>query len=192
MHHAFEDLGLMQKLALPRRITLKGKSGLLSDTESPARGWLAADGVSAPEGPYPPDFPDVIHWCSGPTAKFRIRVPVAGPVCVEIDCMNPLFEHQDVKIQIGDSAIEALCVPHTPPPAQFIIKIKTSFLKAGWCLMTLTMSQSTIPGQQEKRSLALIVKDIRVIADATISGRSTKPTIHSKAGTQRPSMQIRN
>jgi glycosyltransferase involved in cell wall biosynthesis len=163
MHHAFEDLGLLQRLSLPRRITLMGQSRLCPDPDAPARSWLAAGGVSPPEGPYPPEFPEIIQWCSGPVSRFRLRVPRPGRVRVQIDCMNPLFDHQELTIELDDVRVAARTLGHTAPPARAMVEFDAT-AKAGWCLMALRTSRFTVPGENDARSLALIVKDIRVMS----------------------------
>lgn len=161
MHLAFRRMGLLQRLSLPRRITLAGKSRLMPELDTEIRCWIPGRGVSPPEGPYPPDFPTVLHWCFGPSSSFRLRVASAGRVRVEIDCMNPLFDAQVLSIEVDGVDCGSHTLGHAPPPTQSLVKFEAD-LAQGWRTMTVVAAHIRTPDPGEPRALSFIVNEIRV------------------------------
>lgn len=161
LHHSLEDMGVLQKLALPKRITLMGSFRASRAHMSNANDCVAAAGVSAPEGPFFPDFPDVFRWCTAPVSQFRLFIQGTGRVRVAIDFMNPLFAEQQIAVEIQGVLVTTLSLARTAPGQRRTHVIETMAL-AGWQSMSLKASQFLEPNAQEARQLAFVVVDMRL------------------------------
>jgi glycosyltransferase involved in cell wall biosynthesis len=161
LHHGLEDMGVLQKLALPKRITLMGPLRACLDHMLGANDWVAAAGVSSPEGPYLPDFPDAFRWCTAPVSQFRLFIQRTGRVRIAIDVMNPLFALQQIAVELRGELVTTLPLARTAPGQRQTLVIETT-AHAGSELISLKASQFLEPSAAEVRRLAFVVLDIRM------------------------------
>jgi glycosyltransferase involved in cell wall biosynthesis len=161
LHHGLEDMGVLQELALPRRITLMGSLRVSRYHMSSANDCVFTSGFSAPEGPFFPDFPEAFRWGIAPVSQFRLFIKRTGRIRVAIDLMNPLFAQQQITVEICGVLVKTISLARTAPGQSRTHVIETTAL-AGWQSMSLKASQFLEPNAQETRRLAFVVVNVRL------------------------------
>jgi hypothetical protein len=156
--------GLVDSCQLPHKIGFVRQSAFVDDSFP-----LSADekcrgikGVSALEGPYPPDIPSTFWWCYGAETIIKLDCGAGGRQRVRLKYYSPLFDVIKIAVYVNDFLASEVRLHETDFGKADVVDILIN-AQSGWNVLKLMPNRVREPTDNEKKALTFMLQEIEII-----------------------------
>jgi glycosyltransferase involved in cell wall biosynthesis len=160
MFLVWRKIGLVDEFHLPHRVGFVRPTTLVDDGSGELANWIPGEGISAPEGPFPPDFPSAFRWCHGPVVRFKVRVQEKGRYALRVSYQCPLFEQLPIGIAVGDNSPRSIMLRGSGVGT---FDMEFTVETGGWTTVNVRPERYREAGNGEKRRLSFMLVDAEVV-----------------------------